>query len=189
MSGRAITSPAVAGPLSALALTLLATACGDPTAQVVRPDDGPVSFELPVEYADIGVDAGEEVGVFWGRPDTGLESYSSDPVVLVDTIPGGETASFSTLRELATFGEFDPLDPEADLPEDAGVLNYIEIIEPEIWGVRLQLADGEGVFDFQALVERGTGEVVVSRVVCTEACFVEHTVEIDEIQTSWTLEP
>ena len=57
---------AVGGPLFPLfgvALSLFAAGCGEPTAQVVRPNSGPVSFEFPVEYADIGATADEEVGV------------------------------------------------------------------------------------------------------------------------------
>lgn len=182
--------PAVRWVGLVVGICAVSTACGEPTAQIIQPSDSPVSFQLPAEYTDISDPAAGGESLIYGLPSTPLDALSSDPVLLVDTLPSGQNASFSSLRELSTFGEYDPLDPELEtLPNDTQVLGYVEIIEPDIWGVRLRLAVGQGASDFQALVDRGSGRVVVTRVICTQACFLEKIDLIDEIQGSWSLEP
>lgn len=174
----------------AAAVALVATGCGEPTAQIVRPEDGPLTFEIPIEFTDLGAETDDGAGFAYGLPDTSLEEVGGDPVFLVGTLTNGDTASFASLRQLATFGEFDPRDPDLDpLPDDTELLGYLEITEPEVWGVRLRLAVGQSASDFQALVDRRTGQVTVSRVVCTQACFVDQIDLINEIQASWSLEP
>ncbi|MDH3682029.1 MAG: hypothetical protein OEV40_18995 [Acidimicrobiia bacterium] len=183
-------SPALRWVGAVVGIGVVIAACGEPTAQIIHPDDSPVSFVLPAEYADITEETGEGQSLVYGLPSTPLDSLSSEPVVLVDTLPSGQNASFSSLRELSTFGEFDPLDPDLEtLPNDTQVLGYLEIVEPEIWGIRLRMAIGQGASDFQALVDRASGQVVVTRVICTQACFLEKIDLIDDIQGSWSLEP
>jgi hypothetical protein len=52
----------------------------------------------------------------------------------------------------------------------------------------MQLSIGRGASDFQALVNRRSGEVVVTELICTQACFLEQFDLIDQIQGSWSLE-
>jgi hypothetical protein len=171
-----------------LGASLLLAACGGPTAQVVTPQDSRFSFELPIEYTDIGDSPEGNPGQAYGLPDTSLEQLGSDPVFLIATLPTGESASFQSLRQLATGGEFDPLDPELDpLPNDTELLDYVEIANAEVWGIRMRLAFGRAAADFQALVDRESDQVTVSELICTQACFIEQLDLIDQIQQSWTL--
>lgn len=177
--------------LSALGLvTVVAVgvvACGEPTAQVIQPEAGRISFEVPADYVDIGAANDSPPGQAFGLPSSPVDELSGDPVVLVGADSGGTAASFASLRSLSTFNEFDPLD-EAAVPASVRVLDYSEILESEVWGIRLLLTSGATALDFQALVDRRSGDVVVTRVVCTIACFRRDATLIDEIQQSWNLE-
>ncbi|MEM7273543.1 MAG: hypothetical protein AAF547_10720 [Actinomycetota bacterium] len=172
-------------------LALATAGCGAPTAQEVSTDGSRFRFEVPVEYGQIefGIDPLTAQGVAYGTPGTDSADVPSDPVLVMTAGSGGEAASFRSLRELSTGGAFDPLDPGDDV--DAGnlqILGYDEIITPEVWGVRLQLALGRAGTDFQALVDRRSDDITVSQLICTQACFNDHLDLIDEVQTSWRLE-
>lgn len=168
---------------------LMAVGCGEPTAQVVQLPDSRFSYELPVEFTDIGVAAGDDPGRVYGLPETTLEELGGEPVFVVTTTPSGEVASFKSLRMLATAGVFDPVDESVPLPDDTELLGYVEYGEPDVWGIRMRLVIGRGAFDFQALVDRQSDQVVVTELICTQACLVEHLDLIDEIQASWSLKP
>jgi hypothetical protein len=178
---------------TAIALTvasaLVAVGCGEPTAQVLDVPDSPFRYELPTEFDDIGVEVGNEAGRVFGLPGTDLAGLASDPVFLLTTMPSGETASFKSLRLLATGGELDPLDESVPLPSDIQLLDYVEYGGPDVWGVRLRLIIGRGAADFQALVDRQSDQVAITELFCTQACFVDNVELIDQIQASWSLEP
>jgi hypothetical protein len=184
MSRRRVLALGIAG---AAAIGMLAS-CGAPTAQVVSADESRFSFELPIEFTDIGVEDDGQPGEVYGLPESTLDQLGSDPVFLVTTVPTGERASFQSLRQLFTGGEFDPLDPDLEeLPNDTELLGYIEIADERVWGIRMRLAIGRGAADFQALVDRQSDQVTVTELICTQACFVEQLDLIDRIQQSWTL--
>ncbi len=179
----------IRGLAVAVAVALPAMGCGAPTGQIVTPAEGPVSFGLPATYTDLGAAAGQEPNLIFGLPDSPIDALSGDPVLFAGTSSTGSEASFSSLRMMSTYNEFDPLDPNLDpLPNGIVVVGYTEINEPDVWGVRILLTLDQGASDFQALVERATGEVVVSRVMCTQACFIEQIDLIEDIQGSWRLE-
>jgi hypothetical protein len=176
-------------PMVVAAASLALGACGEPTAQRVQPPDARISYELPIDYTDIELQEGE-VGQAYGVEGSRLDALASDPVLILATLPSGETASFQSLRTLATGGEFDPLDESLDpLPNDTQVLGYVEYGEADVWGIRIRLAVGRGAADFQALVDRRSDQVVITELICTQACFLEQLDLIDEIQASWNLEP
>lgn len=184
-----MTPARTAGLALAPALILFAAACGAPTAQVVHPADTRFSYELPVEFTDLGLETEGQPGQAYGVGQSSLDSLSNDPVMFVATTESGDRESFQSLRVIATGGEFDPLDTSLDeLPNDTTVLDYIEIGEPDVWGIRMRLAIGRGAADFQALVDRESDQVVFTEVICTQACFIEQLELIDEIQNSWSLE-
>lgn len=189
---RRVVRPGRSAVASALVLTLgmamIAAACGEPSAQVIAPEDGTLSFEIPVEYAELDDTAG---GVrSFGTPGSSAGVYGSDPIVSVLATDGGETASYLSLRSLPVGGQFDPVETE-DPSEKAiaELLGYIEIGEPDVWGIRVRLLLDSGISDFQALVDRRTDQITLSEVHCTRACFAEQADVIDRIQTSWSLDP
>ncbi len=167
---------------------VLAAACGAPTAQRVAPEDSPFSFEVPVGYTDIPIDDAPQVLVL-GPDGLGLAQPINDPLVEMWTVGQGDSVSYKTLRELSVGGEFDPLDEELDpLPNNTQLVAYSEIGESEVWGIRIRLLVGATGQDFLALVDRHTDHVVLSRIQCTQACFVDQLELIDEIQNSWSLD-
>lgn len=173
------------GSVAALALA----ACGEPTAQIIQPGESRFTYELPAEFTDIGLELDGRPGLAYGLPDTTIDSLANDPVMFVATIPSGDRESYQSLRVLATRGEFDPLDPDLDpLPNETRMLAYVEIAEADVWGVRMRLSIGRGATDYQALVDRESDQVVLTEVICTQACFLEQLELIDRIQTSWSLE-
>jgi hypothetical protein len=195
MSGRADrraarTGRAAIAPTSilVLAMTLIAAACAEASAQIVTPDDGTLSFEIPVEYAELDDTAG---GVrSFGTPGSSAGGYGSDPIVSVLATDGGETASYLSLRSLPVGGRFDPVETEDPTEQAmAELLGYIEIGEPDVWGIRVRLLLESGISDFQALVDRRTDQITLSEVHCTRACFAEQADVIDRIQRSWSLDP
>ena len=170
-------------------LALLLAACGEPTAQRVQPGQSPFSYEVPAEFTDIGLELEEQPGLAYGLPESSIDTLSNDPVLFVGTSSSGDLESFQSLRILATRGEFDPLDTSLEeLPNNTRVLAYAEIGEADVWGIRMRLAIGRGATDFQALVDRESDQVVMTEVICTQACFLEQLDLIDRIQTSWSLE-
>jgi hypothetical protein len=172
---------------SALALAVTATACGEATAKSIQVPDSTMTFVLPVEFTDLGPDPAG--GLAYGLPGSSAVAYSSDPVVFMVAVPGGDAVSFHSLRLAATGNKFDPLDASlTTLPDNTKVIDYKEIIEPDVWGIRLKLVVGSGARDFQALVDRTTDQVVVSEVTCTQACFSQDIDLIQKIQGSWSLE-
>jgi hypothetical protein len=172
----------------ALGAIVALASCGEPTAQVVSPGDSRFSFEIPAEFTELGGAGEEQAGQFYGLPDTSLQQIGSDPLLLMTTIAGGELASFQSLRQISTRGAFDPLDPELDpLPNDTELAGYLEISDPEVWGVRMVLGVGSNIVDFQALVDRQSDQVVITELHCNQACFIEQQDMIDQIQQSWTL--
>ena len=186
MSRRRRVAPAVVLPV------LLAgsiTACGEPTAQVVEAGQGQVTFEMPAEFTDLALE--NAAGSAFGLPDSLADQLNNDPVLYLRAESGGESTSYQSLRAMVTGGQYDPLDPDmAEVASASGtaVIDYQEINQPEVWGIRMQVAVGRGALDFQALVHRRSGEVVVTELVCTQACFLEQFELIDQIQGSWSLE-
>jgi hypothetical protein len=173
--------------MGALALAVVATGCGEATAKSITVPDSTMSFVVPIEFTDLRPD--HEQGVVYGLPGSSAVQLSAEPVVFMMATPGGDSASFQGLRKLATGGQFDPLDASLDaLPNDTKVLGYNEIIEPDVWGIRLTLTVGAGAKDFQALVDRATDQIVITEVTCTQACFVKEGDLIKKIQSSWNLE-
>lgn len=175
---------------SVLAPAVLVTAaCGAPTAQLVQPADTRFRYEIPAEFTDIGLETEGKPGLAYGLADSSLQSLSNNPVMFLAISSSGESESFRSLRVLATGGEFDPLDQELEeLPNDTTLLDYVEIGEADVWGIRMRLAIGRGAADFQALVDRESDQVVFTELICTQACFLEQLDLIDEIQNSWSLE-
>ncbi len=170
----------------ALALVGLLGGCGQPTAQVVRPPDGQISFEVPVEFADLG--EGDNQGLLYGLPGSSSTELSNKPILFMGVLSAGDSASYQGLRQIITGGEFDPR-AEPPLPKNAQLIGYTEINQADVWGVRLRMAIGSGVTDFQALVHRASDQVIVTELTCTQACFVEQADLINQIQGSWSLEP
>lgn len=177
------------GLVAASALALgLAAGCGQPTAQVITPEDSPLSFEIPIEYTELEDDGAAGVRSF-GTAGTSPDQYGSDPVVSVFSMDGGEDVSYASLRSLSVGGRFDPVATEdPDEQEAAGLLGYVEYGEPDVWGVRLRLLLESGISDFQALVDRRSDQITLSEVHCTQACFAEQVDLIDQIQRSWSLD-
>lgn len=172
-------SPVVAG--------LLVVGCGEPTAQVVRSGDSPIAFVVPSEFTRLSDDA---TPAAYGLPGTSLEAVSDDLVLILSDDANGDAASYRLLRTAATGGQFDPLDPTLEeLPNDTVVVDYEEIDDPSVWGIRLRLTAGRAARDFQALVDRESDTITVSEVVCSQACFARELDLIEEIQGSWSLEP
>ena len=68
------------------------------------------------------------------------------------------------------------------------LLGYIEIGSPDVWGIRLRLLTGNGAADFQILVDRESDQIVMTQLICTQACFLNQLDLIDQIQASWSLE-
>lgn len=167
---------------------LVAVGCGEPTAQIVRPAESRFTYELPVEFTDLGEKDGTP-GLAYGLPDVVAGQLASDPVFLVTTRDSGDLASFQSLRLLTTGGEFDPRPESLDpLPNEMELLGYIEIGNADVWGIRLRLLTGNGVADFQILVDRESDQIVMTQLICTQACFLYQLDLIDQIQASWSLE-
>lgn len=181
-------SPVVAAIAAAAAFGPVA--CGSPTHQIIQPEPAAFTYELPIEFVEIA-DTGAS-GTSYALPGTPVDSLSGDPILLTATAPDGEDQSFRSLRELATGGQFDPLNPDPDVVHTAAdqttLINYAEITEPDVWGLRMRLTIGDLVIDYQALVDRRTDDVVLTEVYCTLACFSDQLDLIDDIQTSWQLE-
>ncbi len=172
------------------ALLVGLAACGQPTAQLVRPIDTGFTYEIPAEFGELDQPLGVEGRQQYGPPGAVIEESPSEPLLSMTSLGSGDQASFQGLRLLATAGQFDPLDETAEnLPAGMQVLGYSEISEPGAWGIRLQFLMGSNVADFQALVDRRTNRIAVTEMFCTQACFVEQQALIDEIQRSWRLEP
>lgn len=171
-------------------LPALAVGCGAPTHQLIRAGDTSFTYEVPAEFTELGGDGDEQSAAVYGLPDTPTDTLANDPVLLAVAADNGDVQSFQTLRVLGTGGKFDPLDPElnGELPNDTLLLDYIEIGEPDVWGIRMRLAIGQGVTDFQALIDRRSDQLVLTEVFCTQACFLDQLDLIDDIQTSWSLE-
>jgi hypothetical protein len=171
-----------------VALVCVGAGCGEPTAQVVQAGDSRISFEIPIEFDDLSRDG--DGGAILGPPGSSAVELSDEPVMFMLTSSAGDSASYQGLRQIATGGEFDPLDPELEtLPDGTEVKDYEEINNPDVWGIRLRLVVGSGAKEFQALVHRESDQVVITEVTCTQACFVEHLDLIEQIQGSWSLEP
>ena len=167
----------------------MAVACGAPTAQLVQPDNSPISFEVPADYNEVSDDLEDSSGLVFAAPGTRFSGPINEPVVQVQALANGENASFKVLRTLATGGEFDPLDRELEvLPNNTEVLTYDEISDAHVWGIRMRMFVGQSATDFQALVDRQTNQVVLSQLYCTQACFLAEIEMIDEIQASWAVE-
>lgn len=183
---RSPTGMAVACLLAAVGLA----ACGSPTHQLIQPDAADFTYEVPVEFVELGDPT--LPGTTYGLPGSTTDALAADPVLLTATAPDGADQSFRSLRELATGGQFDPLNPDPELTDssasETSLINYVEYSEPEVWGLRMQLSIGDLVIDYQALVDRGTDTVVLTEVYCTLACFADQVDLIDDIQTSWQLE-
>ena len=176
-------------PMAAVTgLALVAAACGEPTAQIISYEASPISYEIPSEFTALDSDGVSAVQYF-GPVGSAAGSFGGDPVLSLISSAGGEAESFMSLRSLSVGGRFDPLDSEnPEVANNVQVLNYIEISEPEVWGVRLQILVDAGVSDFQALVDRRSDQITVSEMRCTQACFVEQVELIDQIQQSWSLD-
>jgi len=183
-------APVTVSTLSAAVLALLATGCGAPTAQVLQPPDSPFAFEVPADFTDLGAGSGDEAGRLYSLEGSTVDELGSDPVLLFTTGSNGADASFQSLRTLATGGQYDPLDPDLDEAVTGGrrVLDYSEITEADVWGIRMLTVAGRTVSDFQALVERRSDRVVLTEVACTQSCYLENVDLIDRLQTSWSLE-
>ncbi|MEM9566128.1 MAG: hypothetical protein AAGA93_26140 [Actinomycetota bacterium] len=187
MTSRRATVRAVA---TAFVAALGLSACGQPTAQLIKPDDTRISYEVPIDFEPLLLPGQPSEREQYGPPGAEISESSSEPLLSLTSIGSGDQASFMGLRMLATAGQFDPLDDDPTaMPEGMQLLGYSEISEPEIWGVRLQFILGPTVADYQALVDRRTNRIAISEVFCTQACFVEQQDLIDQIQRSWRLEP
>ncbi|MEM9131697.1 MAG: hypothetical protein AAF962_10050 [Actinomycetota bacterium] len=189
MTGRRSSPTALGGAVTALAALGL-TACGAPTHQIIQPEPATFTYELPIEFVELGEP--DAAGTSYGLPGAAADTLAGEPVVLTATSPDGGSQSYRSLRELATGGQFDPLNPDPALVDTAAsqttLINYAEISEPDVWGLRMQLTIGDLVIDYQALVDRRTDNVVLTEVYCTLACFTDQVDLIDDIQTSWQLE-
>ncbi len=186
-------------PLGAgLALVAVLAACGEATAREVTVPESSISFVVPTEFDDLGgVDGPAAV---YGRPGSTLDEIGDEPVLFMTSIEDGDLASFAALRMLSTNGEYDPveqvsngdgsvsLQASTDIPADSFIIGYEEITRPEVWGIRIKLAVGSSVRDFQALVTRATDRVVITELTCTQSCFLEQADLIQKIQASWSLE-
>lgn len=174
------------------------TGCGEATAREIIVPESSISFVVPSEFNDLGgVDGPAAV---YGRPGSTLDEIGDEPVLFMTSIEDGDLASFAALRRLSTNGEYDPveqvsngdgsvsLQASSDVPADSFVIAYEEIAQPDVWGIRIQLAVGSSARDFQALVTRATDRVVITELTCTQSCFLEQADLIQKIQASWSLE-
>jgi len=174
------------------------TGCGEATAREITVPESSISFVVPKEFNDLGgVDGPAAV---YGRPGSTRDEIGDEPVLFMTSIEHGDLASFAALRKLSTKGEYDPveqvsngdgtvsLQASGDVPGDSFVIAYEEIAEPDVWGIRIQLAVGSSARDFQALVTRATDRVVITELTCTQSCFLEQADLIQNIQASWSLE-
>lgn len=169
------------------ALALLGGACGQATARTVQAPDSRISYVIPSGYA--ALPPGGDGTAVYGRPGSPVEGFADNPVLYMATLTEGDAMSFEILRRVATGDQYDPLDASASsLPDGAKVIDYKEITEPNVWGIRLKLAVNGGAKDFQALVDRTTDKVVVTELACTQVCFKRQTKLIEQIQGSWSLE-
>lgn len=172
---------------AALALT---AGCGAPAAQIVRTDESPVAYEIPIGFNEIeGADMASPAR-FFAAGDTDVDSFGNDPIFALVGGPGGQQHSYRSLRALAVQGRFDPLDPDdPNRPEGVVQLGYVEINEINVWGIRIRLRINNDISDFQALVDRRSDQIALATVHCTRACFAEHGDVIEQIQRSWSLDP
>lgn len=183
---------------SGLALAALATGCGEASARSVTVPQSSISFVVPNEFADLGGVDGDAAA--YGRPGSTLDNVGDEPVLFMASLEDGDLASFAALRMLSTNGNYDPiqqvsnsdgsvsLSASSAVPDDTIVIDYEEIMQPDVWGIRIKLAVGSAGKDFQALVSRATDQVVVTELTCTQACFLEQADLIQKIQGSWNLE-
>ncbi|MEM8924779.1 MAG: hypothetical protein AAGD35_14850 [Actinomycetota bacterium] len=163
-------------------------ACGAPTHELVTPGETDFAFEVPAEFTALET---EGAATTYGYPGSEDDEALNSPKLLTAGFNSGASESFQSLRMIATNNEFDPRDPDLEnLPNDTLLAAYDEITEADVWGVRLVLLVGStGAVDFQALVDRRTDEVAISNISCNQACFLRDRDLIDDIQTSWSLEP
>ncbi|MDH4075707.1 MAG: hypothetical protein OEY41_01015 [Acidimicrobiia bacterium] len=192
--------PQGAGPIlgAVLAGAAALIGCGEATAREITVPESSISFVVPREFDDLGgVDGPAAV---YGRPGSNLDEVGDEPVLFMTSIEHGDLASFAALRMLSTNGEYDPVDQvsngdgtvslqaSGDIPADSFVIDYEEIAQPDVWGIRIKLAVGSAARDFQALVTRATDRVVITELTCTQSCFLEQADLIQKIQASWSLE-
>jgi hypothetical protein len=172
-----------------MAAALIVAACGEATAQRISARDSFLVYEIPAEFTALDDDGATSVQ-YYGVAGSTVGSFGTDPVLSVLSGPGGESESYTSLRSLSVGGRFDPLDTEDPAStESVEIINYVEISEPEVWGVRVQLLVDAGVSDFQALVDRRSDQITVTEMRCTHACFAEQVDLIDRIQRSWSIDP
>lgn len=196
-----MTSPSLRRlPLLGAGLTLgaLLAGCGEASAREIKVPESSISFVVPKEFDDLGGVDGP--AAIYGLPGTTLDDIGDEPVLFMTSIEHGDMASFAALRLLSTNGEYDPVEQvsngdgtvslkaSGDVPADSFVIDYEEISQPEVWGIRIKLAVGSAARDFQALVTRATDRVVISELTCTQSCFLEQADLIQKIQASWSLE-
>ena len=87
---------------------------------------------------------------------------------------------------MVTGGEYDPLGTEVPEDSELTVTGYSEILEPEVWGLRIAvLTDQNQVIDMLGLVDRRSQTLSLASISCTQACYSEHADQIAEIQSSW----
>lgn len=181
-----------------LALGALVAGCGEASAREITVPESSISFVVPKEFDDLGgVDGPAAV---YGRPGSDLDEIGDEPVLFMTSIEHGDMASYAALRMLSTNGEYDPVEQvdngdgtvslraSSAVPADSFVIDYEEISQPDVWGIRIKLAVGSAARDFQALVTRATDRVVISELTCTQSCFLEQADLIQNIQASWRLE-
>lgn len=175
--------------LAAVAVATLGAGagCGQASARLVQLPDSPITFQIPMSFVDLT--RSDDDGTVYGRPGASPDQIGDDPIVYMASSSNGDMASFKQLRMLATNGQFDPLDPSlTSLPDGAQVLDYKEITDGRVWGIRLKYSHGPAALDFQALIDRTSNSVVVTEVTCTQACFTQQATLIEHIQGSWSLE-
>ena len=171
----------------AAATVALGAGCGQASARIVQLPDSPISFQVPVSFAEL-TQSGDP-GAVYGRPGSSAGEVGDQPVLFIAAAANGDLASYKALRSLATNGQYDPLDSSlSSLPDGAQLIDYKEINAGRVWGIRLKLAVSGAAKDFQALIDRTSNSLVVTEVTCTQSCFNQQATLIEHIQGSWSLE-